>query len=830
MHGHWLVPVVSVGALTVGPARMWSHPQVGHACPVKLLAEQEPSASLFPIWRIPLSGKRDLEELMNAFESTTTAVPLKASSEAGDGWHHWIDGGFATHRFINAKLSRTSYLSVLTMLLHMLVTIQSNYPDLYAVLKFVPKKNGLNPILAGLADGEDPERYRIDEKKPREVRRRLDDLGRTLSQSWLLLSCYLTLPGRKERDDFLWSARTVVEKVKTDQRSRALELLCLGFFGRGAAFYSLATARDLYDDRVSFTLKAGFEKNFGVDAWHPKPTNARMIWQRSRMVYPFLEMAHRAWLNQTGMALGQSDAEDCNVIYDYDALAGESVMPLMVGEDGSSAVDGTEYVPLCGDEADEENAAAIGELLDRIARASPEEKVLNSLLYWLIDLAYKVMLEGEDIKPWDPEPFILRRPGVEARMMNEVVRMGHLLQLLYRSTHVAAQRGDTLLLQVKEVETTTTLLSSIRSSCAESCPEVLLEYDQAMLDPALSLERLERLEFEALSALLGLPSATVMDNAETVRIAMREWRNPELLFRYLDDNRHDERMYGLILRWLRSIFGLSDETLRMIRRESPENVRHLLMIPQEVLLRWYSEACPGTSKCKTLFMVGEDAGSCLRIISNDGNKYNRGTLLSNALIVPIEPLRLLPTRTRPCSHSSNPLHPLRSHMFVLGSAYVPGACLYSSSHGLCTPIARACFGGHRCGRPCHVPVHHSSRTAIRYSDSRHLLRPDVFHRRLFPGAAAGPTRSGIHTRPCATSPLCCFGMLQRVFSLSEPYQFLWPSPALLRPSPSRSPPQSAVTAGAMPPRAHANSRSPRRLSAADAGRRGARGWVLQLPA
>ena len=64
----------------------------------------------------------------------------------------------------------------------------------------------------------------------------------------------------------------------------------------------------------------------------------------------------------------------------------------------------------------------------------------------------------------------------------------------------------------------------------------------------------------------------------------------------------------------------------MIRRESPENIRHLLAIPQAVLLRWYAQECPGSSKCKTLFMVGEDAGSCLRIISNEGNRYNRALL------------------------------------------------------------------------------------------------------------------------------------------------------------------------------------------------------------
>ena len=55
-------------------------------------------------------------------------------------------------------------------------------------------------------------------------------------------------------------------------------------------------------------------------------------------------------------------------------------------------------------------------------------------------------------------------------MLAEFGRLGVLLELLYRSEHTQNNRGATLLLQVKEVETTTTLLSSIRSSCAEACP------------------------------------------------------------------------------------------------------------------------------------------------------------------------------------------------------------------------------------------------------------------------------------------------------------------------------------------------------------------------
>jgi len=577
------------------------------AAPPKLEASPRTTAANdFPLWpESAIAGRRELTHVIETFEELAIGVPLRASSASADGYRAWLDGGFAAHRFINQKLSRQTYVPILQLLLQLMVGAQARYPDLYAVMKFVPKKNGLNPLLAQLQEGTDPQELRIDQLKPRDVRRRLDDLQRALEQSWLLLGSYLTLPSKHERDDFLWSSRTVVEKVKTDQRSRALEMLCLGFFNRDASMYPLVVAHGL--DGTRWPLKKGFEANFGVDTWHPKPTNARMIWQRSRMVYPFLECAHRAWLNHTEQPLGLMGPDDCN----------------------PAPIDG--FVVECGADADEENAAAVGELLDSIARASPEEKVLNSLLYWLIDLCYKVMLNGVEIKPWDPEPYILRRPGVEPRMVDMLARLGHLLQLLYCEEHFnvgpeGALRGDRLLLQVKEVETATTLLANVQASCAESCPTVVEQYEELLLAPELTLGRLEQLEYDALAALLSLEPSFVAERSATVRQALAEWRNPELLFRYLEDNRHDERMLALITRWLRAIFGLSAETLRMIRRESSANVRHLLLIPQDVLLRWYSEACPGTSKCKTLFMLGEDAGSCLRIISNDGSKYNRALM------------------------------------------------------------------------------------------------------------------------------------------------------------------------------------------------------------
>jgi len=552
-------------------------------CAESSCAPAEVEQSLYPTWPRLANGKMELSATLAAFESIAEDVPLKAATLPGDGWREWSDGGFDGVKLIATKLSRVTYIDVLTSTCRMLVALQAAHPDLYAVLKFVPKKNGLNPWLASVQKGN-AGAARIDKLRPREVRRRLDDLQRTFEQSWLLVCVYLTTGSSAVREDLTWATRTVVEKIRTDQRSRALEMLCLGVFHRSAKLSPLVTGDD-----ARWRLRRGFETNFG-EAWVPKPANARMVWQRSRTAYPLLEIAHRVWLAGSGQLAADAEWSD----------------------------------------ASGEGDAAIAGLLDRIAWAGPEERVVNSLLYWVIDLCYRVMLRGETVAAYAPEPYILRRAGVEERMIDELSRAGHLLQLLARtrsqSNPSAPAPTAELILEVKEVAMTTTLLASIKAACEDECPIVLDEYEEALAHQGFTLEDLERIEFEALGALLDLEGSFVAARAERVHRAMAEWRNPELLFRYLDANRHDEKMSLLILRWLRATFGLSNETVRMIRREAPENVRHLLQFPQHVLLRWYSDGCPGTSKSQTLFMLGEDASSCLRITSKDGNRYNKALM------------------------------------------------------------------------------------------------------------------------------------------------------------------------------------------------------------
>lgn len=52
------------------------------------------------------------------------------------------------------------------------------------------------------------------------------------------------------REDMLWATRTVVEKIRTDQRSRALEMICLGVFHRSSTLHPLVAGAILVVDSM----------------------------------------------------------------------------------------------------------------------------------------------------------------------------------------------------------------------------------------------------------------------------------------------------------------------------------------------------------------------------------------------------------------------------------------------------------------------------------------------------------------------------------------------------------------------------------------------------
>jgi len=346
-----------------------------------------------------------------------------------------------------------------------------------------------------------------------------------------------------------------------------------------------------WEDGDVHWVRESFSRQYSGDDQNAVAALGKRGWERSRLSFPYLELACRAWLNSGAFASW--------------ATGGSSL--------------------------------SIGGLLFRITRAAPTDKVLNSLLYCVFDLVYKEMGAGQSFPPWAPEPFLLRLPGVEDRMVAELTKLGHILDLIARSPSAEDADvpfdGPELLRVVREMETLLRLLSTISFSAHDGRPEgegasllVVERYRSLIASRHLKLAELQAMLHEALAELLDLEYTFVAERHVSIATAFAEWPSPELLFRYLDANSADAQMARLVKRWLRSLLGLSDETLREIRREAPPNVRHLQSLPRAAVLRWYSEACPGTSSMRVLFTLGEDAGSCLRITGNEGNKYNRALM------------------------------------------------------------------------------------------------------------------------------------------------------------------------------------------------------------
>jgi hypothetical protein len=279
VHGAWL------HRMRVG---MRLHGRVGMRCSATEVVE-ETTASLYPQWpESAIVGRRNLSVVLQSFAEVATAVPVEAAGGADSQWKAWLDGGFEAHKFIHKSISRRSYAEVLSCLQIVLARCQEAYPDLWAVLKFVPKKNGLNPVLAALA-AKGADAVSVADLKPRVLRRRLEDLQRAFEQSWALISCYLSQP-QSVREDLLWAARVVTERVKTDQRSSALELLCLGFYGRGAALFSLIAREECW-------LRESFARQYSGDDQQTMSALGKRGWERSRLSFPYLELARRTWLS-----------------------------------------------------------------------------------------------------------------------------------------------------------------------------------------------------------------------------------------------------------------------------------------------------------------------------------------------------------------------------------------------------------------------------------------------------------------------------------------------------------------------------------------------------
>ncbi len=115
------------------------------------------------------------------------------------------------------------------------------------------------------------------------------------------------------------------------------------------------------------------------------------------------------------------------------------------------------------------------------------------------------------------------------------------------------------------------------------------------------------------------------------------WRRPQLLLDYHRMHRSSPDLQQLHARFLRALFGISDETIDDIRYNDPGNLLHFNRIPSNVRDIWIKEGLrskgdtgrwqqlPGYADAQTLFMIGEDSGTCMSIRARQKGT-NRGLL------------------------------------------------------------------------------------------------------------------------------------------------------------------------------------------------------------
>ena len=130
-----------------------------------------------------------------------------------------------------------------------------------------------------------------------------------------------------------------------------------------------------------------------------------------------------------------------------------------------------------------------------------------------------------------------------------------------------------------------------------------------------------------------------LGGAEVAAAAARllAWSQPELVFKYLELHADDESVGPLARRWLVALLGLGSETLHELRCHAEPNAAHLNWLAEsggiaarEAVAAWIAadrhgcgigdsdgvpvaSSLPGVCDAQTLFMMGEELRTCMRI-------------------------------------------------------------------------------------------------------------------------------------------------------------------------------------------------------------------------
>jgi len=147
------------------------------------------------------------------------------------------------------------------------------------------------------------------------------------------------------------------------------------------------------------------------------------------------------------------------------------------------------------------------------------------------------------------------------------------------------------------------------------------------------IEDIDKLLLQSISELLELSpemlrSPRVLEEVDSI---FSTWRRPYLLFDYYKMHCNNKDIRPLYVRFLKALFGISEETFDDIRFKDSKNKRHLDLFDPLLVKQWMEgratdgTALPGYNDPQTFMMLGEDTHTCMTIRSRQKGT-NRGLL------------------------------------------------------------------------------------------------------------------------------------------------------------------------------------------------------------